>query len=130
MATVTRITTTPPIVDGRLDDDAWSLGAPITDFFQREPAEGEPVSERTEVRILADGEALYVGAWLYDRSADQIVMGERLRDADIQVADHFGIILDTYQDRQNGFIFMTTPSAIEYDGQVVNEGQGGGTQPK
>ena len=129
IASVTRITTAPPIIDGRLDDAAWSLGEPITDFFQREPAEGEPVSERTEVRILADGEALYVGAWLYDRSADQIVTGERLRDADIQVADHFGIILDTYQDRQNGFIFTTTPSAIEYDGQVVNEGQGGGRVP-
>ena len=112
--------------DGRLDDEAWTLGEPITEFFQREPVEGEPVSERTEVRILADAEALYVGAWLYDRSADEIVTGERLRDANIQVADHFGVILDTYQDRQNGFIFTATPSAIEYDGQVVNEGVGGG----
>ena len=125
-ATVTPMTTPPPVIDGRLDDEAWTLGEPITEFFQREPVEGEPVSERTEVRILADAEALYVGAWLYDRSADEIVTGERLRDANIQVADHFGVILDTYQDRQNGFIFMTTPSAIEYDGQVVNEGVGGG----
>ena len=120
------MTTPPPVIDGRLDDEAWTLGEPITEFFQREPVEGEPVSERTEVRILADAEALYVGAWLYDRSADEIVTGERLRDANIQVADHFGVILDTYQDRQNGFIFTTTPSAIEYDGQVVNEGVGGG----
>ena len=125
IASVARITTAPPIIDGRLDDDAWSLGEPITEFFQREPVEGEPVSERTEVRILVDGEALYVGAWLYDRSADQIVTGERLRDANIQVADHFGFVLDTYRDRQSGFIFTTTPAAIEYDGQVVNEGQGG-----
>jgi hypothetical protein len=129
MASVTRITTTPPIIDGRLDDEAWVLGQPITDFFQREPVEGEPVSERTEVRILADGEALYVGAWLYDRSPDDIVTGERLRDANIQVADHFGIILDTYRDRQNGFVFSTTPSAIEYDAQVVTEGVGGGRVP-
>ena len=126
VASVTAITTAPPIIDGRLDDEAWSLGEPITDFFQREPVEGEPVSERTEVRILADAEALYVGAWLFDRSAEQIVTGERLRDTNIQVADHFGVILDTYQDRQNGFIFSTTPTAIEYDGQVVNEGIGGG----
>ena len=126
VATVTPMTAPPPLIDGRLDDEAWTLGEPITEFFQREPVEGEPVSERTEVRILADAEALYVGAWLYDRSADEIVTGERLRDANIQVADHFGIILDTYQDRQNGFIFTTTPSAIEYDAQVVNEGIGGG----
>ena len=125
-ATVTRITTASPTIDGRLDDPAWSLGEPLTEFFQREPVEGEPVSERTEVRFLADEEALYVGAWLYDRSADGIVTGERLRDANIQVADHFGFVLDTYLDRQNGFIFTTTPAAIEYDGQVVNEGVGGG----
>ena len=99
-ATVTRITTASPTIDGRLDDDAWSLGEPLTEFFQREPVEGEPVSERTEVRFLADDEALYVGAWLYDRSADGIVTGERLRDANIQVADHFGFVLDTYLDRQ------------------------------
>ncbi len=129
VASVARITTTAPIIDGRLDDDAWSLGVPVTDFFQREPVEGEPVSERTEVRILLDDEALYVGAWLYDRDPDGIVTGERLRDANIQVADHFGIILDTYRDRQNGFIFATTPAAIEYDGQVVNEGVGGGRIP-
>ena len=124
-ASVTAIVANPPIIDGRLDDEAWSLGEPITQFFQREPVEGEPVSERTEVRFLADGEALYVGAWLYDRSPDQIVTGERLRDTNVQVADHFGIILDTYRDRQNGFVFTTTPAGIEYDGQVVNEGSGG-----
>ncbi len=126
VAVVTRITGAPPIIDGRLDDEAWSLGEPLTAFFQREPVEGDPVSERTEVRIVSDGEALYLGAWLYDRNPDEIVSGERLRDANIQVADHFGIILDTYRDRQNGFVFATTPSSIEYDGQVVNEGEGGG----
>ncbi len=129
VASVTRITTAPPVIDGRLDEDVWSLDAPITEFFQREPVEGEPVSERTEVRIVADGDALYVGAWLYDRNPDGIVTGEQLRDANIEVADHFGIILDTYRDRQNGFIFSTTPSAIEYDAQVVTEGVGGGRVP-
>ncbi len=115
-----------PIIDGLLDEEVWSLGEPITEFFQREPVEGVPVSERTEVRILSDGEALYVGAWLYDRNPDQIVLGERLRDSDVQVADHFGVIFDTYQDRQNGFVFVTTPAAIEYDAQVSDEGQSGG----
>ena len=115
-----------PIIDGLLDEEVWSLGEPITEFFQREPVEGVPVSERTEVRILSDGEALYVGAWLYDRNPDQIVPGEEFRDSDRQVADHFGVIFDTYQDRQNGFVFVTTPAAIEYDAQVSDEGQSGG----
>jgi hypothetical protein len=60
---------TPPIIDGRLDDDVWRSAEVLSDFVQREPVEGNPVSERTEVRILTDGEALYVGAWLYDREA-------------------------------------------------------------
>ncbi len=116
----------PPVIDGRLDDAAWALATPISGFVQREPTEGTPVSERTEVRILMDGDALYVGAWLYDRSADQIVLGERIRDADLERGDYFGIILDTYRDRQNGFMFSTTPAGIEYDAQVVKEGEGGG----
>ena len=52
----------PPTVDGRLDDAAWQRATVFTDFVQREPIEGNPVSERTEVRIVTDGEALYVAA--------------------------------------------------------------------
>ena len=116
----------PPVVDGRLDDEAWSAAAPIAGFVQREPEEGSPVSERTEVRLLVDEEALYVGAWLFDGEPDGIVLGERIRDADLERGDYFGIILDTYRDRQNGFIFTTNPAGIEYDAQVVKEGEGGG----
>jgi hypothetical protein len=116
----------PPVIDGRLDDDAWSAAPVISGFVQREPVEGAPVSERTEVRILVDGDALYVGAWLYDRSPGEIIQGERIRDTDLERGDFFGVILDTYRDRQNGFIFSTTPAGIEYDAQVVKEGEGGG----
>lgn len=114
------------VIDGSLDDDAWNAANPIVDFVQREPTEGQPVSERTEVRILMDAEALYVGAWLFDDDASGISLGERIRDADLERGDYFGIILDTYRDRQNGLIFSTTPAGIEYDAQVVKEGQGGG----
>jgi hypothetical protein len=115
-----------PVIDGRLDDEAWSVAEPVSGFVQREPVEGRPISERTEVRILMDREALYIGAWLYDDTPDGIVYGERIRDADLEQGDYFGVILDTYRDRQNGFIFSTTPAGIEYDAQVVKEGTGGG----
>ena len=59
-----KINSNAPVIDGRLDDGVWARAQPITGFVQREPVEGEPVSERTEVRIVADEEALYVGAWL------------------------------------------------------------------
>jgi len=119
---------TPPVIDGRLTDPAWAEATPITGFVQRELHEGAPVAERTEVRIITDGQALYVGAWLYDSDPAGIVPGEKVRDGDISKSDYFGILLDTYHDRQNGFVFTTTPAGIEYDAQVVSEGEGGGVQ--
>ncbi len=117
---------TPPTIDGRLDDAVWRSAEVLTDFVQREPVEGNPVSERTEVRILTDGEALYVGAWLYDREAHLIVPSEKIRDVTLTNSDYFAFILDTYHDRQNGFVFGTTPSGVEHDAQVIREGEGGG----
>jgi hypothetical protein len=113
-----------PTVDGRLDDAAWTSAQPISGFVQREPVEGQPVSERTEVRVLYDESALYVGAWLYDREPNAIVLGQTLRDASLTDTDAFVMVFDTYLDRQNGFVFGTTPSGIEYDGQVTDEGGG------
>ena len=64
-----------PVIDGRLDDEAWRSATLLTGFVQREPRSGEPETERTEVRIVTDGEALYVGFWNYDREATAIVPG-------------------------------------------------------
>lgn len=116
----------PPVIDGRLDEAQWREAAPFAGFVQRELHEGAPVSERTEVRLLADGEALYVGAWLYDGDPGGIVTGEKVRDVTLTNSDAFSVILDTYLDRQNGFLFATTPAGVEYDAQVVKEGEGGG----
>ena len=124
-ATVATRTSAPIRVDGRLDEAAWRDAQPLAGFVQSEPLEGVPVSERTEVRILFDTDALYVGAWLFDREPGAIVVGETRRDAGVSDADAVSIIIDTFLDRQNGFVFATTPAGIEYDGQVTREGQGG-----
>jgi len=115
-----------PTIDGILDDASWLGATRLQDFVQRDPAEGAPVSERTDVRILYDDDAVYIGAWLFDRDPDGIVYGEARRDADPQDADAVLLVFDTYLDRQNGFLFATTPAGIEYDGQITREGQGGG----
>lgn len=119
-------TATPPVVDGRLDEAAWQTARVIDGFRQHEPFEGRPVSERTEVRVLFDADALFLGAWLYDSDPSAIVRGETRRDTRIDDTDAFLIVLDTYRDRQNAFVFGTTPAGIEYDGQVVREGTGSG----
>jgi hypothetical protein len=117
---------TPPLVDGRLDEDVWSLAPALSNFIQRIPRDGAPASEPTEVRILFDDEALYVGVWLWDSNPSGIVQGEAIRDARLDDSDAIILVFDTYRDRQNGFVFGTNPSGIEYDGQVANEGAGGG----
>jgi len=107
-----------PVIDGRLDEAIWRMAEPLTGFVQHEPIEGSPASERTEVRVLTDGDALYVGVWLFDREPDRIVLGERRRDANLSQSDGFVFVVDTYRDGQNGFAFGTNPAGIEYDGQV------------
>lgn len=116
----------PPTIDGRLGDAAWQDAPVLTDFVQREPVEGQPVSERTEIRLLYDDKALYVGAWMFVEDPSTIVVGETRRDAPLENTDAFLMVLDTYLDGQNGFVFGTTPAGIEYDGQVTRDGQGGG----
>ncbi len=111
-----------PTIDGRLDEDAWAAGQPLRGFVQYEPVEGAPASEETEVRILFDDAAIYVGGWLYDRDPALIIAGERRRDANLPDSDAFIVVFDTYLDRQTGFVFGTNPGAIEYDGQVRGEG--------
>ena len=115
---------TAPTIDGVLDEGFWAEAGVLADLVQREPMEGQPVSERTEVRMAYDDEALYVGAWMFDRDVSSIVFGQTLRDASLNDSDAFVLVLDTYLDRQNGFVFGTTPAGIEYDGQVSGEGRG------
>ena len=116
----------PPTIDGRLDDAAWKDTPILSNFVQREPVEGEPVSQRTEIRLVHDESALYVGAWMFVDDPSTMVVGETRRDASLDDTDAFLMVIDTYLDRQNGFVFGTTPAGIEYDGQVTRDGQGGG----
>ncbi len=115
----------PPVIDGIPDEDVWQAAAVISGFVQNEPFEGRAETERTEVRILYDDNAVYVAAWMFDADPSAIVLGETRRDADLSDTDALLIVLDTYLDRQSGFVFGTTPAGIEYDGQVIKEEQGG-----
>ena len=115
-----------PVIDGRPDDPVWQEATAMSGFTQRVPLDGQPASERTEVRVIYDDQALYVGVWAFDSQADAITYGERIRDYEVNQSDAVVFVLDTYNDDQNGFVFGTTPTGIEYDGQVANEGRGGG----
>jgi hypothetical protein len=117
----------PPTVDGDvLGEAAWAAARPLVDFWQTAPSEGAPASEHTEVRVVYTDETLYFGVVCRDSDPGGIVVSGSRRDSPLDETDAFLIVLDTYRDQQNGFVFGTNPAGLEHDGQVTNEGQGGG----
>ena len=126
VATATRAPEAPTLDGDVIGDPAWAQATPITTFWQEQPNEGQPASERTEVRIIFTADTLYIGAVMYDSDPSGIIVSDARRDSALDDSDSFQMIVDTYRDRQNGFVFGTNPAGIEYDGQVTNEGQGGG----
>jgi hypothetical protein len=112
-----------PKVDGVLNDEAWGVAHPAVNFTQRELHEGSPATERTEVRIVYDDNALYIGVWCYDSEPQGIIANEMKRDFLIDVEDNFEVILDTYHDKRNGFLFVINPNGARFDALVTDEGQ-------
>lgn len=108
----------PPVIDGNLDEAAWRNAVPTGDFVQSEPFEGEPASEATEVRILYDSQAIYVGVTLHDSEPARIVTTETGRDASSLEQDSFKVAFDTFGDKQNGFLFGTNVAGSQWDAQV------------
>ena len=107
-------------VDGALEEDVWRNGTPFTELVQRDPVEGVSPSQRTEVRVAYDDDALYVGARLYDTAPDSIVTRLARRDASI-ASDRFAVYLDPYYDRRSGYYFMVNAAGTLYDGTLSND---------
>jgi hypothetical protein len=101
-------------IDGELNDADWQTASPATDFIQLEPDPGKPALERTEVKILYDDVAIYVGAVMFDTSGKEINTELSERDA-LKNADWFGIFIDCYRDGLNGVGMIITASGVEND---------------
>ena len=113
---------TPPVLDGALDDAAWQNAQPLGGFTQADPAEGQPATEPTDVRIVFDDEAVYVGIVCHDSDPSQIVTTDTRRDSGMGGQDSVQIIFDTFRDQQNGFVFGTNVAGAQFDGQVRDQG--------
>jgi len=110
----------PITVDGVLDDPVYDQVPAAGGFLQQEPNEGAPASEDTRVWVLYDAENLYIAADL--EHPGPLMAGERRRDhMNIGWNDSFQVILDTFYDRRNGFLFHTNPLGALYDAQVTDE---------
>jgi hypothetical protein len=101
-------------LDGRLTDEAWRTAAPIGDFVQRDPHEGQPATEPTEARVLYTDAALYVGVRAFDSHADQIKGQLTRRDQD-SPSDWILVAIDSYHDRRTAFVFAVNPAGVKRD---------------
>jgi hypothetical protein len=110
----------PIKIDGQLTEAVWQNGYCIENFVQRDPVEGGKPTERTEVRIVYDDDALYVGAHLYDTSPDSIAAKLGRKDADIK-SDLFGIFIDPYHDKRSGYYFGLSAGGTLLDGVLMND---------
>ena len=110
----------PVTFDGLSDEAAWS-GATRFPFIQQGPQFGLPPSERTEAFAGYDDDYLYFAGRLYDREPDKIQAPTKKRDAMVANTEWFGILLDTFNDKENGLIFFTAPSGLRLDMTVFND---------
>ncbi|HEU4556746.1 MAG TPA: DUF5916 domain-containing protein, partial [Longimicrobium sp.] len=113
-AAAARVQGRAPAVDGRLDDAAWAAAPVLSGFTQKEPREGEPATERTEVRFLYDDHALFVGARMYSADPARIQAPVSRRDVWEQ-AETFMVSLDTYHDRRTAYTFAVTAAGTRVD---------------
>ena len=118
---VTRLTA-PLRVDGRLDEAVYGSVPPISDFIQSDPLEGVPATEKTEVWLLYDDEALYVTFRAWESRPDQVVANEMRRDSNnIFQNDHVAFLIDPFYDRRNGIELAINAIGGRWDGQISNE---------
>ncbi len=113
----------PPRVDGVLDEPFWQTAPKISNFTQRELTEGAPATERTEVAIVYTETVLYIGVWCYDSEPQKIIAKEMKRDFYHRSEDDFEVILDTFHDLQNGYLFIINPNGARKDVLVTGDGK-------
>ncbi|MEE2778410.1 MAG: DUF5916 domain-containing protein [Acidobacteriota bacterium] len=113
----------PILVDGLLTEVAWK-GTPLaSDFVQREPFDGQPASERTEIRVVYSSAVLYIGVRAIDSQPDAVIAREMARDSDLRRDDSIMVFLDTFLDRRNAYFFATNPNGARIDALVTDEGR-------
>ena len=112
------------ILDGILNEDEWRLVSPATNFIQRDPTEGAPSSEKTEVYVIYDDENLYIGAMLFDSDPSGILAYQKRRDQSLRTDDRFMWILDTFLDGRTGYFFEVNPAGLMGGGLITGSAWG------
>ena len=108
-------------VDGVLSEASWQAVPAIAGFRQQRPNEGADPSQRTEVRLVYDDDALYVAARMFDSRPDSIIRMLSRRDTGMR-SDWFSVYLDPYHDRRSGYYFRISAAGTLFDGTLFNDG--------
>jgi len=116
-------TETPPRIDGKLDDSAWQKAQPSEGFIQTKPERGDPMNQRTSIRVLYDDENIYLGVQCYDSEPEKVLGTEMRRDYEVWLTnDYIRFVVDTYRDMRTGYYFGTNPLGAQVDGRVTDNG--------
>ncbi len=119
-ATAMRASSGAPHVDGRLDEPMWAAASALGNFIQREPNEGQPASERTEVRMVYTDDALYVGVRAFD-SQPASIRGQLTRRDEDSPSDWIVVLIDSYHDRRTAFQFAVNAAGVKRDVYHFND---------
>ena len=110
----------PIEIDGRIDEPDWEMAKVFTGFTAKEPIEGEPAKDDTEVRVLLGDGAIWIGARMWDAKPEEIVSRLTRRDSD-GIFDKFSVHLDPNGDHLTGYIFSLSVANVQRDHYVYDD---------
>lgn len=112
-----------PTIDGRLDEVAWKQARPIDDFHQIQPTEYAEPTEQTEVYLLYDDDALYIGARLHESEPDGVTARVLRQGDSVRFDDWFSVVLDPFNNRRDGYWFLINPHGVRQQALFQNTSQ-------
>ena len=113
------------VIDGAPDEPAWQRATPATNFLQRDPDNGAPATERTEVRVLFDRDRIVLGVICHDSEPSELLGNQMQRDQSFEADDRFMFAIDPFFDGRTGYFFEINPSGAMGDGLITGPTGGG-----
>lgn len=104
-------------IDGILDEQDWLDAMTVSGFTQITPDAGAKATVDTEVKVIYDDQGIYIGANCFG-SSDIISKTLSQRDQYNSNTDYFSVLLDTYNDQLNGFVFSVSTVGVQYDAKI------------
>ena len=119
--TAHRISGAAPVIDGRLDDNAWKSAEVVTKFVQEQPSAGAAATQRTTASILYDDAAIYVAMRMYDTHPDSIRAPLSRRDDTHAPTEWAAVAFDSNHDRRTAYMFLATPRGVQADKLIYED---------